>query len=441
MRPSSPCIAPPANRSCAVLDADTLSREAAAILDEVEGAANALHLPGARQEHRSRLERVIKIARRAIRVAGEDGRKGTIASAKSTLAHALAARAEDARHGAGQLSRSAQRAPTVEACDDGWRRVGSIVDTAEPSATEAARWAQELGDSAVSRAADSAKAAAIAARKIVDDRNHAYTFHADPGFSFGEGWYLAAAAVLEGVYIQIEPDKPQTFQVARFVHDAGLGDRLVPPRSRPRANKQLTEIVARGFRPDPAAAQRRLRAAFLGDAAITTAVAQWSDRALADAPPGGKVLVWVRYTTHHPTRNTTHRELVELAQRALAANLVPILVGDALRDGVAPAGAVDMTLFWKEPLFQGEDMRRAQLQFVEHLRRAHGLVGQMGVTTAGMDGPALMGLATMYLTDAPNPRMGEWVGVVPGYTEIVRVDGYLERLSEGLMQWASPTTT
>ena len=50
-------------------------------------------------------------------------------------------------------------------------------------------------------------------------------------------------------------------------------------------------------------------------------------------------------------------------------------------------------------------MRRAQLQFFEHLRRAHGLVGQLGVTTAGMDGPALMGLPTMYLTDAPNVRM------------------------------------
>ena len=46
-----------------------------------------------------------------------------IAGACSTLVKAHAARARDARHGAGQLSLGAQRAPTCEACDDGWRRV------------------------------------------------------------------------------------------------------------------------------------------------------------------------------------------------------------------------------------------------------------------------------------------------------------------------------
>jgi hypothetical protein len=81
-------------------------------------------------------------------------------------------------------------------------------------------------------------------------------------------------------------------------------------------------------------------------------------------------------------------------------------------------------------------MRRAQLQFFEHLKRGHGLVGQLGVTTAGMDGPALLGLPTLYLTSAPNPRLGTWVGTVPGYQEIVRSDGYLDRVSDVLLRWA-----
>ncbi len=42
-------------------------------------------------------------------------------------------------------------------------------------------------------------------------------------------------------------------------------------------------------------------------------------------------------------------------------------------------------------------MRRAQLQLFEELKRRHRLVGQLRVTTAGMDGPALMGLATVYI--------------------------------------------
>src|SRR5205823_5860016 len=91
--------------------------------------------------------------------------------------------------------------------------------------------------------------------------------------------------------------------------------------------------------------------------------------------------------------------------------------------------------------FQHADTRRAQLQLFEHLRHRHGVVGQLGVTTAGMDGPALMGLATMYLTDAPNVRMGTWVGAVPGYREIVRDRGYLGCISRTLSEWARAPLT
>ena len=213
----------------------------------------------------------------------------------------------------------------------------------------------------------------------------------------------------------------------------------MPYRSRPRANKPLPEIVARAFRANPIEVQSKLRAAFLGDEPIPQAIKDWADHILAEAPKrtkkGKKVLLWLRYVTHNPERNTAYPELVELVQRMLAEGLVPILIGDGLRDGEAPAGTVDMTLFWKLPLFQGIDMRRAQLQLFEHLKSAHELVGQLGVTTAGMDGPALMGLATMYLTQEPNTRLGLWVGAVPGYEEVVRNDTYLARISQRLKEW------
>ncbi len=294
-----------------------------------------------------------------------------------------------------------------------------------------------LDNQAAWKAARAAEAAAQDARRIILERNHAYTFHADPGFSFGEGWYLAAAAVLAGVAIQIEPGKPQTSQAERFLRDAGLSSQFQPYRSRPRANKHLPELIARAFRKGPLGAQRQLRAAFLGDVPIPQAVIDWTDRKLAGASARKMVLLWVRHGAHHPLRNTTYPELVELTRAALSAGLEPVLVGDAVRHGEVPAGAIDRTLFWKEPLFQGADMRRAQLQFFEHLTGAHGLVGQLGVTTAGMDGPALMGLPTMYLTDATNVRMREWVGTVPGYREVVRGDGYLEQVSHTLRSWAS----
>ncbi|MCP5059704.1 MAG: hypothetical protein GY937_23620 [bacterium] len=410
--------------------AHTLEREAAALLTD---ALRQIGVPGARQRHRSQLGLAIDAAQAAL--ATSDGTPEAIAGARSTLVRALAARAEDARHGAGQLSRSAQRAPTREACDDGWRRVEAIVAGAEASASEAACMALQSDDPASREAARTAQAAAQEARRIIEERNHAYTFHADPGFSFGEGWYLAAAASLSNVEIQIEPDQAQTQQAERFLRAAGLRDCLQPYRSRPRANKQLPEIVAQAYRADAPAAQRELRAAFLGDAPIPQRIVDWTDRALAHASTGNKVLLWIRRGAHHPWRNTDDRELLELIQRSLAAELVPVLIGDTL-DVQAPSEAVDLTLFWKEPLFQGADMRRAQLQFFEHLRRTHALVGQLGVTTAGMDGPALMGLPTLYLTDAPNVRMSAWVGTVPGYQGLVRGEGYLEDVGNTLKAWA-----
>jgi hypothetical protein len=422
--------------------AESLEREAARTL------AGALELlvrhrgREARERHRRLIEHAIQQAERGLAAA----ECKTTGRALSILARAHAARAEDALHGAGQLSLSAQRAPTFDACDEGWKRVARIVVAAEEASHAAARAAAAMAGDASSvaqaarAAARRADAAAIAARKLVDDRNHAYTFHTDLGFSFGEGWYLAAAALLAGVTIQIEPRTPGTVHAERFLRDAGLGDRLRPYRSRPRANKQTTDVVARAFRADPMGAQQKLRAAFLGDAPIATAVRAWIDPRLAGWGDRRKVLVWIRDGAHHPGRNTVFSELVELTRRVLEAGLVPVLLGDALRDGSVPAGAVDMILFWKDPVFRGDDGRRAQLQFFEHLREAHDVVGQLGVTTAGMDGPALMGMPTMYLTDAPNVRMGAWVGAVPGYREVVRGSGYLERVSDVLKEWASPVT-
>ncbi|HEY2516331.1 MAG TPA: hypothetical protein VGI39_35915 [Polyangiaceae bacterium] len=362
-------------------------------------------------------------------------------TARSTLAAAYCARAEYALHGANQLSLSAQRAPTREACEEGWSRVEAIVAEAESAAASAARAAGELEpgapNKAAARAAQRGGVAARRARTLVEQRNHAYTFHTDPRFSFGEGWYVAAAALLAGVAIQIEPGTSGTLQAEEFLRGAQLSACVQPYRSRPRAVKQTTAIVADAFRADPRAASRKLRASFLGEALVPEGIVAWVAQKVGPAPRGKMVLLWVRYGAHHPGRNSTLSELADLSGRAERAGLTPVWIGDAVRDGAVPRSAVDLTLFWKEPLFRGLDSRRAQLQLFELLRREHRLVGQVGVTTAGMDGPALMGLPTMYLTDAPNVRMGAWVGAVPGYREIVRDGAYLERVDQGWSAWSA----
>jgi hypothetical protein len=430
-------------RSSEMTAADELQLEAARSLAEALETAKVLHHPGARDRYRELLEHSIASATHALAAVVPDD-FATLSSVRSTLAAAHAAKADDACHGAGQLSLSAQRAPTRDACEDGWRRVEAIVIGAEQSAAIAARMAAELeGDPrcaqkvvrAARKAASVADAAAERARRVIETQNQAYTFHTQARFSFGEGWYVAAAAVLDDVLVQVEPDEDGHRAAEHFLRSTGLADRLRPYRSRPRAMKHVTELVGRAFRDNPAVSQGKLRRAFLGQDPIPEAVTAWTDRKLAGAPEGPKVLFWIRDGVHHPARNTRVQELVALIDLARRAGLVPMLTGDALREGFIPKDVVDLILFWKDPLFRGIDRRKAQLWFFEHLRHAHGVVGQLGVTTAGMDGPALMGLPTLYLTDAPNVRMREWVGAVPGYTEVVRDEGYLERVMRELVAW------
>ena len=402
--------------------------EAARSLAAALEALSSRRGPGHRDRHRQLLDRAIlegELALAAADAAGEGAGEAGV-RARAVLARAHAARAADALHGANQLSLSAQRAPTPEACDEGWERVANLVAIAEQAARAAGANADGIRR---------------AARRLLDERNHAYTFHTDPGFSFGEGWYVAGAAVLAGVSVQIEPDKPGTAAAERFLREAGLDAQVRPFRPRPRANKQTTDCVARAFRADPAGAQRRLRAAFLGEAPVAAAVREWIDRRLSGRGGGPKVLLWVRHGSHHARRNTTGTEIVELSRLAQGHGFTPVLVGDALPDVAVPEGAVDLLLFWRDPVFLGAGGRRAQLQFFEHLRAAHGVVGQIGVTTAGMDGPALMGMPTAYLTDAPNPRMGAWVGAVPGYREIMRDGGYRDRVSAALREWLAAVAT
>ena len=408
-----------------------LAQKAADLMAEATALESRLHLPGVRDDYRAQLEHIVLLATRAL---GNALESQEIASLQWVLLRAQAARAEDARYGAGQLSRGSQRAPTLEDCEDGWQRVEQIICNAEGSALEAARLARLLNTAKAGEIARRAEVAGKAARKIVIERNRAYTFHADPGFSFGEGWYLAAAALLAGVPIQIKSGAAQELQAKRFLLDAGLGGSLRPYRPRPASPKHLTHLIAEAFHADAPGAQCTLRTAFLGGESPSASLSSWIAGNVG-ANSQQKVLLWVRTGDHDVERNTCFDELHQLSELVLNAGFTPIFFGDAVPAALIPTSGVDLTLCWKEPLFQGPDMRRAQLHLFEELRCRHGLVGQIGVTTAGMDGPALMGLPALYLTQESNVRLGKWVGVVPGYQEVVRAPGYFEVIRATLHQW------
>jgi len=421
-------------------EVERLEREAARLL------ASALSPEGVARDRASRratLALCVEHARAALRSA-DPVDPSLVLRAQRTLARAFAALAEAARHGAGQLSLSAQRAPDCDAREDGWRKVSAIVEECEAFALASVEAARALAERAPSsqlarEASDAARRAddaARAARELLRSRNEAFTFHADDGFSFGEGWHVAAAAVLTGALVQIESDRRASPHVERFLREAGVGAQLVEPRARPRAMKQSTELVARAFAKDAASAQRRLRAAFLGDAAIDPSVLAFIEARVPRAErEARRVALWVRNGAHQPERNTDAAELRALVQLAHDAGLEPMLVGEAPAGEAALSLAIDLTLHRIEPVFCGPDGRRAQLQLFEQLRAAHGLVGQLGVTSAGMDGPALMGLATAYITAQPNPRMQRWVGAVAGYEEVLRDERFEQRVRELFARW------
>jgi hypothetical protein len=414
-------------------EAALLAAEAEKMLNEAQELEGTLHLSGVRDDYRIRIERGITLASQALPGVNDDHQQTRL---RKILVAAHAARAEDARYGAGQLSRSAQRAPTREDCEDGWTKVRSIVGNARVSSLEARRHADILGDHRSRQLAARAERAAASAQHTLDERNQAYTFFTDPGFSFGEGWYLAAAALLVGLPIQIKAGTVQEAQARRFLDDAGLSGALVPYRSRPASPKHLTDFIARSFRDKPCGAQGLLRAAFLGNEARPSTLVEWVAQRFGHDPKQ-KVLLWVRISDHDAHRNTDFEELQQIYHRVLSAGLTPVLFGDAIDASMQIERAIDLSLCWKAPLFQGADMRRAQLQLFEELRQRHGLIGQIGVTTAGMDGPALLGLPTAYLTASPNVRLGKWVGAVPGYQEIVREPGYIETLAAVIEHWST----
>jgi hypothetical protein len=403
------------------------------LLEEARALEGTLHHSGVRDGYRKLLEQGIVLVMKALEEPRENAEHTRL---RKRLVDAHAALAEDARYGVGALSRSAQRAPTLRDCEDGWLKVAGIVDNAWASAREARCLANIVGGHRSTQLASRAERAARSAEDTLQARNKAYTFFTTPSFSFGEGWYLAAASLFDSLLIQVESGTPQEAQALQFLCDVGLRERLVPYRSRPASPKHLTDIIAATFRRDPLKAQAQLRRAFLGEQPAPVPIIEWlSENVGTDTKE--KVLLWVRASQHDTHRNTSFIELAQLAQLLLTVGVTPVYYGDAMPSNVNLQGGIDLTLCWKTTLFQGPSMRRAQLQLFEELRQRHRLIGQIGVTTAGMDGPALMGLPTAYLTDAPNVRLGKWVGNVPGYVEVPRHSGYRDKLRGYLQNWRS----
>ena len=111
------------------------------LLEQAYALEGRLHHSGIRGKYRTLLEQGIVLISKGLEATCDSSESARF---RKLLVQAHAARAEDARYGVGALSRSAQRAPTLKDCEEGWQKVAMIVDNARESADKARRLASEV---------------------------------------------------------------------------------------------------------------------------------------------------------------------------------------------------------------------------------------------------------------------------------------------------------
>src|SRR5262249_39806033 len=113
------------------------------------------------------------------------------------------------------------------------------------------------------------------------------------------------------------------------------------------------------------------------------------------------------------------RQLKELLKQT---GRKPVLVGDRPGKDIT-ADTINMIKFWdEEPFktFKGLDTRIAQLRMFEYMRGAGIDLLSIGMRSGAMEGPALLGIPTIYIEEIGNQqheRMEKWLGKVPGWSQ------------------------
>ncbi|MDX6743925.1 hypothetical protein [Actinocorallia sp. A-T 12471] len=199
-----------------------------------------------------------------------------------------------------------------------------------------------------------------------------------------------------------------------------------------------TRLVAAAYKTmSPAKATAALQAAWLPQGWETGAaslvphgetIAQWVARKRFDKSKAYAFL-WFRRSGAlggaHPeldTCVTATRDLIKTIKRnGLIENAAIVLVGDA-GHGITDGVDIDLTEYWNDkrsPFISGD--RRMQLALFAYLVKAGYNLMNIGMRSGALEGPALLGVRTVYLEEIYNlqeGRMDQWQGVVPGYRRI-----------------------
>jgi hypothetical protein len=149
-----------------------------------------------------------------------------------------------------------------------------------------------------------------------------------------------------------------------------------------------------------------------------------------------RVFLWVRINKRKP-KATAHLELDtsveglrQITQRIVAENVerrkagipewIIVLAGDSIdlnvpKNKILKDHCVDMMEFWNDTGWQKSWGRRGQLTLFAWLFARNPQMVNLGMRSGGLEGPALLGIPTIYMEETNNPqreRMMKWVGKV-----------------------------
>lgn len=196
-----------------------------------------------------------------------------------------------------------------------------------------------------------------------------------------------------------------------------------------------TRIVADAYGRNPETAQEAVEDEWLPEGAKEGTATGRSDMSIAEwchAKGIGKgpsyAFIWYRRSgakggAHKEldTSATATSQIIRAAREGSAADRI-VLIGDGGYDGEAQPD-IDLTEFWTEPgtPFYGSG-RKMQLALFAYLKNANIRVMNVGMRSGALEGPALLGIKTVFLEEKYNlqeGRMDQWQGgVVPGFERV-----------------------
>jgi len=131
---------------------------------------------------------------------------------------------------------------------------------------------------------------------------------------------------------------------------------------------------------------------------------------------GEKILVWHRDSDYKRQRNSTNGLVSDLAEAILSENSIPVTIN--LSSEIPHT--IKLGKFWKH--LTGPNIYIKQLRALEYLHRECMAIGQIGMLSAAMDGPAFfLGLNTCYLErsdDSSSKRMLKFSKKLDGYRRV-----------------------